>query len=136
MFNESRMRVLPYGFVLGVVTPIVFYALHRAFPKSWLQWRLWNTTIFFSCLTNFYGNTSTGYTSAFIGSFVVMHWAYRYRYDLWARYNYLLAAAFDAGFNFNQLLIFLMFGSGKVIAMANWWGNNADNSERCFALDS
>jgi hypothetical protein len=63
-----------------------------------------------------------------------MFLAFRYRYDLWARWNYILAAAFDAGFNFNMLLIFLCFGAGKIITMPNWWGNNADSSERCFAL--
>lgn len=82
----------------------------------------------------FYGNLSTGLTSSFIGGAVVMFWAFRYRYDLWARWNYILAAAFDAGFNFNMLLIFLCFGAGKVISMPNWWGNDADSSERCFAL--
>jgi hypothetical protein len=65
-----------------------------------------------------------------------MFWAYRYRYNLWARYNYLLAAAFDAGYNLNLLLIFLFFGAGKVVSMPHWWGNNADSSDRCFALDT
>jgi hypothetical protein len=46
-----------------------------------------------------------------------MYWAFRYRYDLWARWNYLLGAAFDAGFNFNMLLIFLFFGPGKIVTM-------------------
>jgi hypothetical protein len=87
-------------------------------------------------MASFYGNISTGYFSAIIGGFVVMFWAYRYRYPLWARYNYLLAAAFDAGFNLNLLLIFLFFGAGKVVSMPYWWGNNADSSERCFALDT
>jgi hypothetical protein len=85
-------------------------------------------------MSTFYGNISTGYFSGFIGSFVVMYWAFRYRYNLWAKYNYILAAAFDTGFNFNLLLIFLFFGSGKITNMPYWWGNNADNSERCFAL--
>jgi hypothetical protein len=55
-------------------------------------------------LSNFYGNISTGYTSSIIGGFVVMYWAYRYRYELWARYNYILGAAFDAGFNLNMFV--------------------------------
>jgi hypothetical protein len=101
---------------------------------KFLKLNLWNTTIFFSCISNFYGNVSTGYTSSFIGGFVVMYWAFRYRYDLWARWNYLLGAAFDAGFNFNMLLIFLFFGAGKIVTMPNWWGNNPNSSERCFAL--
>lgn len=109
------------------------FALNRAFPRA--KFRLWNTTIFFSSMSLFYGNISTGYTSVFLGGFVVMYWAYRYRHDLWARWNYIIAAAFDAGFNLNMLLIFLFFGAGKVIPMPNWWGNNAESSERCFAMD-
>ena len=64
-----------------------------------------------------------------------MYWAFRYRYELWSRYNYILAAAFDAGFNFNLLLVFLFFGSGKIISMPKWWGNDKDSVERCFALN-
>lgn len=110
------------------------FVLNRFFPR--LKFRLWNTTIFFSFMSAFYGNISTGYTSSFIGGFVVMFWAYRYRYEMWARWNYILAAAFDAGFNFSMLLIFLFFGSGKIVAMPHWWGNEEASSERCFALNS
>ncbi|PMD32926.1 OPT superfamily oligopeptide transporter [Hyaloscypha variabilis F] len=135
LFQEPIFRVLPYGFLAGLIVPLIIFLLHRTFPHSKLKFHLWNTTIFFSSLSNFYGNISSGYLSQFIGSFVVMYWAYRYRYKLWAKYNYILAAAFDAGFNFNMLLIFLFFGSGKVISMPYWWGNNAVSSERCFALE-
>lgn len=64
-----------------------------------------------------------------------MYWAYRYRYKLWAKYNFVLAAAFDAGFNLNMLLIFLIFGSGKAITMPNWWGNDENSVEKCYALE-
>ncbi|KAB2569190.1 Oligopeptide transporter 7 [Lasiodiplodia theobromae] len=134
LFEQHIYRVLPYGFLVGVLAPCVIYGLHRAFPR--LKFNLWNTTIFFSTMAHFYGNISTGYTSSFLGGFVVMFWAYRRRYDLWARWNYILAAAFDAGFNFNMLLIFLFFGAGKIVTMPYWWGNREESSERCFALDS
>ncbi|THC93749.1 hypothetical protein EYZ11_006789 [Aspergillus tanneri] len=67
--------------------------------------------------------------------YVVMYWAYRKRFEVWKRYSYMIAAAFDAGFNLNMLLIFLLFGSGKQIQMPNWWGNHPVSVERCFALD-
>ncbi|KAF4543396.1 Oligopeptide transporter [Lasiodiplodia theobromae] len=134
LFEQHIYRVLPYGFLVGVLAPCIIYGLHRAFPR--LRFNLWNTTIFFSTMAHFYGNISTGYTSSFLGGFVVMFWAYRRRYDLWARWNYILAAAFDAGFNFNMLLIFLFFGAGKIVTMPYWWGNREESSERCFALDS
>lgn len=127
-------RVVPYGFLVGLVAPIILFALSRLFPK--VKFRLFNTTIFFATLALFYGNISTGYFSAFIGGFVVMFWAYRYRFTTWTRWNYILAAAFDAGFNLNMLLVFLFFGSGKIVTMPYWWGNEETSSERCFALDS
>ncbi|KAF4302820.1 oligopeptide transporter [Botryosphaeria dothidea] len=134
LFQQHIYRVLPYGFLVGALAPALIYALHRLFPRC--KFHLWNTTIFFSALSVFYGNISTGYFSSFIGGFVVMFWAYRYRYGLWSRWNYILAAAFDAGFNFNMLLIFLFFGAGKTVTMPYWWGNEEASSERCFALDS
>ncbi|KAF2164176.1 hypothetical protein M409DRAFT_68072 [Zasmidium cellare ATCC 36951] len=132
LFREKIFAPLPYAFLVGAGVPVVIYTLHRLFPRA--KFNLWNSTIFFSGASTFYGNISTGYFSRFLGGFVVMFWAYRYRYELWSRYNYILAAAFDAGFNLNMLLIFLCFGAAKVITMPNWWGNNADSVERCFAL--
>ena len=64
-----------------------------------------------------------------------MYYFYRRRFNVWKKYNYLIAAALDAAFNINLLLIFLIFSSGKVISMPNWWGNNGNSVERCFALD-
>ena len=87
-------------------------------------------------MSNFYDNISTGYLSSIIGGFVVMYWAYRKKYELWARYNYILGAAFDSGYNLNQLLIFLLFNVGWTIKMVQWWGNRKASVERCFALPS
>jgi hypothetical protein len=36
----------------------------------------------------------------------------------------------------NVVSRFVAFSSGKVITMPNWWGNNAESVERCFALDN
>ncbi|KAM3504056.1 hypothetical protein MY10362_003805 [Beauveria mimosiformis] len=134
LFKQEIYRPVPYGFLVGAIAPFFIFTLHKLFPRA--KFHLWNTTIFFSGMSSFYGNISTGYTSSFIGGIVVMYWAFRYRYNLWARWNYILAAAFDAGFNFNMLLVFLCFGAGKVIVMPHWWGNNKESSERCFALNN
>ncbi|KAH1284324.1 hypothetical protein KXX11_002964, partial [Aspergillus fumigatus] len=108
LFKKSEMSPLPWSFLLGALLPPALYGLHRLLPR----WRidLWNVSIFFSGLAVFYGNLSTGYTSAIIGGYVVMYWAYRKRFEVWKRYGYMIAAAFDAGFNLNMLLIFLFFG--------------------------
>ncbi|KAG5944888.1 hypothetical protein E4U59_006641 [Claviceps monticola] len=132
LFQQQLFKPVPYGFLVGAMAPVLLFLLHKRFPRAKLH--LLNTTIFFSSMSTFRGNISTGYFSSFLGGFVVMFWCYRRRYELWARWNYILAAAFDAGFNFNMLLIFLCFGAGKVVKMPHWWGNNAESSERCFAL--
>ncbi|KAN0099989.1 OPT superfamily oligopeptide transporter [Hyaloscypha variabilis] len=132
LFSIQIYKPLPYGFLMGAVTPALLYLLSRRFPKA--QFHLWNCTIFFCGLSNFYGNISTGYLSSIIGGFIVMYWAYRKKYELWARYNYILGAAFDSGYNLNQLLLFLFFGTVKTILMPNWWGNSAGSVEKCYAL--
>jgi OPT family small oligopeptide transporter len=134
LFSESEMAALPWSFLVGAVIPPILYCFHQFFPR--LRIDLWNVSIFFGGLAMFYGNISTGYTSAIIGGYIVMYRAYRHHFEVWKRYNYLVAAAFDAGFNLNMLLIFFFFGAGKQISMPNWWGNNGDSVERCFALDS
>lgn len=134
LFAEAEMTPLPWSFLVGAVIPPILFVFHRFFPR--LRIDLWNVSIFFGGLAMFYGNVSTGYTSAIIGGYIVMYWAYRRHFEVWKRYNYLVAAAFDAGFNLNMLLIFFFFGAGKQVSMPNWWGNNADSVERCFALDS
>ncbi|RDL38670.1 Uncharacterized protein BP5553_03010 [Venustampulla echinocandica] len=134
LFQTPLYRIIPWGFVLGAGTPVVLYGLHRCFPRA--KFTLWNSTIFYCTLGSFWGNVTSGTTSSIIGGFFVMYWAYRHHYELWARYNYILAAAFDAGFNLNLLIIFLAFGAGKIVTMPNWWGNNEDSVERCFSMPS
>lgn len=124
----ANYPLLPYGFVLGVVAPVMIAWLHRRYPR--LQFNYWNTTVFFASMAKFYGNLSTGYVSKFIGGTVTMYWGFRYRHHLWKKYNYILAAAFDTGYNLTVLVLFMMS-----VNMPHWWGNNAQSVERCFAKD-
>lgn len=124
--------LLPYGFILGLIGPVLLLTLHKRYP-TW-GFNFWNTTVFFSSMSKFYGNLSTGYLSKFLGGTITMFYGFRYHHKLWSNYNYLLAAAFDTGYNLSILLIFLLFSFAKPITMPNWWGNNEKSIERCFAL--
>lgn len=133
LFAQSIFRPLPWAFLVGAGVPLILYGLHRLVPRA--RFDLWNFTIFCGGMAMFYGNISTGYTSAIIGGYVSMYWVYRKHFEVWKRYNYIVAAALDAGFNFAMLLIFLFFNSGRQISMPYWWGNSEQNIERCFALE-
>lgn len=125
---------LPYGFLLGVAGPATIYWLHQHFPNSKFQFNLWNTTVFFSTMSTFYGNISTGYFSRFIGGSVTMFYGFRYKHSLWKKYNYISAAALDTGYNLSVLALFLLLTIFPGLSFPHWWGNNATNIERCFAL--
>lgn len=105
MFSMLLWRPVAYGFLLGALAPLLMFLLAHRFPRA--NFHLWNTTIFFAAMSTFFGNVSTGYLSGIIGGFVVMYWAYRHHYEFWARYNYICAAAFNAGFGFNMLVSFV-----------------------------
>lgn len=130
----TNYPLLPYGFVLGLVAPFILFALYKKFPASKFNFNLWNTTVLFSTMSTFYGNLSTGYLSRFIGGTVTMYWAFNYKHKYWKKYNYILAAAFDTGYNLAILLIFVLVATGTVMQMPHWWGNNETSVERCFAF--
>jgi len=130
-FSTYYTRAIPFGFLFGAFAPLIIYILHKFFPK--IKFNLWNVTVFCSTASQFYGNLSTGYLSKFIVGTLSMFYFFRYRHKLWKKYNYILAAAFDTGYNLAVLLIFIFFSSGKIITMPNWWGNNEKSVERCFA---
>lgn len=123
---------LPFGFLVGLLAPLAIYGLHRRFPSSKLSFSLWNTTVFFSTMSHFYGNVSTGYFSKFLGGTFTMFYAYRYKHRLWKKYNYVVAAALDTGYNLALTIIFVLFSLG--INAPAWFGNDPRNIERCFAL--
>ncbi|KAK3829657.1 MAG: hypothetical protein J3R72DRAFT_456947 [Linnemannia gamsii] len=79
-----------------------------------------------------YGNVSTGPLSSIIGSFVCMYYFFRYKHSTWVKYNYLIGAAADTGLSLAILVIFILFGSAKIIPMLEWWGNDKQSVEKCY----
>ncbi|QBM90451.1 oligopeptide transporter, OPT superfamily [Metschnikowia aff. pulcherrima] len=128
-----KYPALPYGFLAGLVAPLLIFCLHKKFPRSKLHFQLWNTTVLFSTLSTFYGNVSTGFLSKFIGGSITMFYAYTYKHALWKKYNYVVAAALDTGFNLSMSFIFILVSLG--INAPVWFGNNPKSVERCFALE-
>lgn len=132
-FGSHMYQPLKWGYVVGAFLPVLFYVAHRFFPR--LRIDMWNITIFASTANTFLGNMSTGAPLRFFIAWFSMYYLYRRRFDVWRRYNYIVAAALDAAYNIAVLLIFVIFSSGKNISMPAWWGNNQQSVERCFALE-
>lgn len=133
LFRQAALAPLPWGFLVGAGAPLLVFGLYRLFPRAGFE--RFNTTILLSALAFFYGNVSAGYLPRFLIGFGCMYLLKNRRPAVWERYNYLVAAAFDAGFNLSLFLLFLMFSAFGKVTMPNWWGNNAESVERCFGLE-
>ncbi|KAJ7831378.1 OPT oligopeptide transporter [Mycena olivaceomarginata] len=129
LFADARYKPLWYGFAVGAAAPLLVWLLDRRFKKP--QFHLWNTTIFFSNMSKYRGNISTGPLTQFCLGFVWNFWLYRYRHGFWKTWAYITGAALDTGFSLNLIVSFVSLGVAGV-AMPAWWGNNAISVERCF----
>ncbi|KAL6947991.1 hypothetical protein ACO0OE_002010 [Hanseniaspora uvarum] len=62
------------------------------------------------------------YTPPLLMCFFSQWYCKRYHLKLWERYNYVIAAAFNAGLVLSQIIIFFSVQYNPKII--NWWGNN------------
>ncbi|KAJ6620476.1 hypothetical protein B0H10DRAFT_2021733 [Mycena sp. CBHHK59/15] len=95
----------------------------------WLRIR--NTIIFFSNASKFRGAISTGPVTQFMLGALWNFWLFRYRYEFWRIWAYIVGGALDTAFSLNLIAIFVSLGAAG-ITMPHWWGNDARSVERCF----
>jgi len=122
LFGPGRpYNALLAAFPIGLAVPFIFYGLQRAFPRQrWLK-QLHPVAIFYGGLIWAPFNFSYAWSS-FIVTWV--SWSYvKPRYlAFWAKYNYVLAAAFQAGIAISAIVIFFALQLPGV--EIDWWGND------------
>ncbi|KAI0706064.1 OPT oligopeptide transporter [Cytidiella melzeri] len=109
--------------LVGALLPIPLYILARRYPYS--RWRYVNIPVALSAALFFPPFNGTQFTSWFLVGAVFQFFVRRYHFRWWMRYNYILAAALDAGTSICLVLIVLVTGlanNGNGLAL-NWWGN-------------
>ncbi|EPS95634.1 OPT oligopeptide transporter [Fomitopsis schrenkii] len=134
MFSgQSLYRVVPISLAIGLFLPIPFYIAHRIWPNVGFQY--FNASIICQYAGDIYGGiTSYINTTQVIGLFT--QWWLRTHCPRWfVEYNYLVAAAMDAG---TQVVIFILnfaiFGAaGTAYQFPQWWGNDFKlSADRCL----
>lgn len=108
-------------FFIGAVLPIPFYYLARRFPLSY--WRYVNIPAMFAGIGVLPPATGLNYSSWLLVGFIFQWFMRRYHFHWWMRYNYILAAALDAGVAIGILFIFFTLQLPKGGITLNWWGN-------------
>ncbi|KAG0367576.1 hypothetical protein BGZ54_003658 [Gamsiella multidivaricata] len=110
-----------WGFIVGAFLPIPFWIATRKFPEvTWLKYVHW--PVLLAATSNMPPALPYFYTNGLFLGFIFAFLLRRYRYDWWARYNYLTSAALDTGVAICGLIIFFCIQSWEG-AMPFWWGN-------------
>ncbi|XP_022737075.1 oligopeptide transporter 7 [Durio zibethinus] len=110
-------------FLSGAIAPLLVWLASKTFPRQ--EWiKLINMPVLLGATSNMPPATAVNYTTWIIVGFLSGFVVYRYRPDLWQRYNYVLSGSLDAGLAFMGVLIYLFLGLENI--SLDWWGNDLD----------
>lgn len=112
---------LNWFFLIGAVGPFVIWAIQKVFPKQhWIS--LIHLPVLLGATANMPPASTVNFNSWIIVGTIFNYFVFKYRKNWWQRYNYVLAAALDAGLAFmTVLLYFAVTMEGKSI---QWWGTD------------
>uniref|UniRef100_A0A2N9HRQ8 Oligopeptide transporter 1-like n=1 Tax=Fagus sylvatica TaxID=28930 RepID=A0A2N9HRQ8_FAGSY len=114
-------------FLFGLLAPVPVWLLSRKFPnQKWIH--LINMPIIIGGASGMPPAKAVNYwTWGAVGIFFNIYVFRRFK-GWWARHNYVLSAALDAGVAFLGIIIFFALQSKDIIG-PNWWG--LDSSDQC-----
>ncbi|KAF9162881.1 hypothetical protein BGX21_001722 [Mortierella sp. AD011] len=117
---SSAYKVVNYFFLVGLVLPIPFFYLKKAFPNTWME------NIHIPIILGATGMMPPAkpfhYFNWLVVGFIFQYYVRRYHPDWHLRFTYVLSASLETGCCLTGLAIFAFFTSTKT-EMAAWWGN-------------
>lgn len=114
-------------FLIGAVAPIPVWLLSRKYPeKEWIK--LIHMPIILGATASMPPAKAVHYISWGLVGIIFNYYIYRWYKAWWARHNYILSAAMDAGLAFTGMFLFFTLQS-KEIYGPEWWG--LDSSDHC-----
>ncbi|GAB2230392.1 hypothetical protein Droror1_Dr00014655 [Drosera rotundifolia] len=126
MFTKhGNYGTMNYFFLIGLLAPVPVWLLSRKYPeKKWIK--LINMPVLLSSTGAMPPGRAINYLSwGAVGLFFNVY-VFRKHKAWWARYNYIMAAALDAGVAFMGILVFFTLQSDNVFG-PTWWGLEVDD---------
>ncbi|KAF4541792.1 putative small oligopeptide opt family protein [Lasiodiplodia theobromae] len=121
MFSgDATYAGLQWFWLIGAVTPVVFYVLARRFPHS--PARYLNAPVMFGQLNYIPPATPLIYWAWAIVGLVFNRLIRRRARGWWMTYNYITSAALDSGLALSTIVIFFALLLPQV-SPPQWWGN-------------
>ncbi|XP_014500748.1 oligopeptide transporter 2 [Vigna radiata var. radiata] len=117
----GKYQKLNWFFLIGAVGPVGIWALQKVFPKQhWIS--LIHLPVLLGATASMPPASTVNFNSWIVVGTIFNYFVFKYRKNWWKRYNYVLAAALDAGLAFMTVLIyFALLMEGKGI---QWWGTD------------
>ncbi|KAJ8518259.1 hypothetical protein ONZ45_g4645 [Pleurotus djamor] len=126
-FSQGQIYYgLVYFFLGGAICPAIVYFYTRKYPNSFI--RNLNFPVIFSGTAAIPPATAVNYVPWAIIGFIFQFVIRRRHFSWWAKYNYVLSAALDAGVAIGALFVFFVLqyplnGSIGANTIQGWWGN-------------
>ncbi|KAI0044897.1 OPT oligopeptide transporter [Auriscalpium vulgare] len=116
---------LLFFFLMGTVAPVIPYVLQKKFPTSFIKYI---NPVILSGTGAIPPATAVNYVPWALVGFIFQYLIRRRAFSWWTKYNYVLAAALDAGTAISIVVIFfcLQFPRNGTIgenSILSWWGN-------------
>ncbi|KAG9310425.1 OPT oligopeptide transporter protein-domain-containing protein [Chiua virens] len=119
-------RSLLYFFVIGAIAPLIPWLLMKKWPNSFLRYI--NFPVIFNGTNLIPPATALNFIPWALVGFIFQFFVRRRYFAWWAKYNYVLSAALDAGLALSVITIFFALqypldGTIGANTVQNWWGN-------------
>lgn len=112
---------LNWAFLIGLLSPIIIWALIKAFPnQKWISHI--HIPVLLGATASMPPASTVNFNSWITVAVIFNYFIQKYRKKWWERYNYILAAALDAGLAFMTTLLYFTVSSGGI--SLNWWGQD------------
>lgn len=123
--KHGHYSALNIFFLLGLLLPIPFWFLSKAFPRNKLLKYVHIPLIIAGAGGLLPAHSSNYIMWGAVGIFFNYYVYKRYK-DWWARHTYVMSGALDAGVAFMGILIFFALQFNDISGI-DWWGGAADD---------
>lgn len=121
--DQGEYGNINWFFLGGAVAPLLVWLAHKAFPsKKWI--RLIHMPVLLGSTAMMPPASAVNFTSWIILGFLSGFVVFRYKPEVWKRYNYILSGGLDAGTAFMTVLLFIALGLQNI--GLDWWGNSGE----------
>ncbi|TFK31608.1 small oligopeptide transporter [Crucibulum laeve] len=122
----TSIAALSFFFIIGAACPVILWLITRRYPNTILNYL--NFPLIFSGVGQIPPATAINYVPWAIIGFLFQFVIRRKHFSYWAKYNYVLSAALDAGTAVGLILVFFCLqypleGNIGRSTTQKWWGN-------------